>query len=86
MTPPAKSFEETSEAYAQGTPFGENSLFHPKRMESANSKAAQNNNTDVSFTITWYSDRERKFKISNALLGDTVYYRIKCTVFQITQD
>ncbi|MDX9749569.1 MAG: hypothetical protein RBT71_00610, partial [Flavobacteriales bacterium] len=79
MTPPTKSFDEISEEYANSTPFGESSLFHPKQVESAKSKGAKNNNNDASFSITWYSDRERKFKINNAVLGDTVYYRIECS-------
>lgn len=33
---------------------------------------------DVSFGITWYSDKERKNKISNTVLGNTVYYTIVC--------
>lgn len=79
MTPPAKYFDDSSEEYAKSTPFGENSLFHPKQLESTNSKSGQHNNNDISFTINWYSDRERKIKVSNAVLGDTVYYRIKCS-------
>lgn len=37
-----------------------------------------NDNGDISFSITWYSDKERKNKANNAVLGDTMYYRIIC--------
>ncbi len=37
-----------------------------------------NSNGNVSFGITWYSDKERKNVIRHATLGDTVYYTIVC--------
>lgn len=36
------------------------------------------NDMEISFSISWYSDKERKNKIYNAVLGDIVFYTISC--------
>lgn len=40
--------------------------------------ADKKTDTEISFSISWYSDKERKNKIYNAILGDTVFYTISC--------
>jgi len=58
-----------------------NKLHTVKRLGLANEKVTnnKNENTDITFSITWYSDKERKNKTNNTVLGDTVFYTISCT-------
>lgn len=60
-----------------------NKLNYVNRLGLNDGKGISNVNnssdTEVSFSISWYSDKEKKNKINNAVLGDTIFYIIACS-------
>lgn len=59
-------------------PLNKLTLVNRLGLNDSKEKTKANNYMEVSFSISWYSDKERKNKIYNAVLGDTRYYTISC--------
>jgi hypothetical protein len=52
-----------------------------RKKDTAKEAEKVQNNTDtqeISFSCQWYSDKERKNRTTEAVIGDTIYYKIIC--------
>lgn len=48
-------------------------------LKNTNDFGINNESENITFSINWYTDKERKNKTNNIVLGDTVFYTIFCT-------